>query len=120
MKLTDLARSSGDSKSPMSALWTLWSRFRSLETSGKTGETAGDTGETSKVSRRSYESVPDRLPLCACLHCCSKKPWSLFLAFFILLVILASSIDFLFGRIIEIKVFIRVRATDLLPAYPDS
>jgi len=33
---------------------------------------------------------------------------------------LAPSLGFLFGRIVEIKVFIRVRATDLLPASSDS
>jgi len=65
MKLSDLARTSSDSKSFVSALWTIWSRFRSPELAGKTGEAAGETGEatgetgeTAKVSRKSYESVP--------------------------------------------------------------
>jgi len=39
------------------------------------------------------------------------------LTFFLLLVSLASSLDFLFGRIVGINIFIRVRATDPPPAH---
>jgi len=63
---------------------------------------------------------PDRLLLCDFSHCCSKRPWSLFLSLFTVLVILGPLLPLLFGRIIEIKVFVRVRAKGLLLVFPDS
>jgi len=60
------------------------------------------------------------LPLCAFSHCYSKRPWTLFLGFFVVLAILGPLLPFIFGRIIEIRVFLRVRATNLLLAFPYS
>ena len=57
----------------------------------------------------------DHLPLCAFSRYCSERPWSLFLGFFVFLTILGPLLPFLLGRIIEIKTFVRVRATDLPP-----
>ena len=56
---------------------------------------------------------PYRLPLCAFSHSSSKRPWSLFLGFFVVLATLAPALNFLFGRIIVIDAFVSVRATDL-------
>jgi len=52
----------------------------------------------------------------ACHH--SKRPWSLFLGFFVVLTILGSLLPFLFGRIIVIETFISVRVPDLPPDIP--
>jgi len=49
----------------------------------------------------------------------SKRPWSLFLGFFVVLAILAPLLPFLFGRIMEIQTFITVRATDLPSCLPN-
>ena len=43
-------------------------------------------------------------------YCCSGRPWSLFVGFFVILAILGPLLPFLFGRIMEIKTFVRVRA----------
>ena len=99
MKLRDLARGSSNPTSFMPAFHIFRSRFRNLE--------------TSRRSRKSYESVPRLFFLLRPFsHCCSKRPWSLFLGFFIVLAILAPLLPFLFGRIVEIRVFVRVRTTD--------
>ena len=58
---------------------------------------------------------PDPLLFPAFSYCYSKRPWSLFIVFFVILAILGPTLPFLFGRIMEIKTFVRVRATDLLP-----
>ena len=57
----------------------------------------------------------DPLPLATFSHYSSKRPWSLFLGFFLILAILAPQLPFLFGRIVAIEVFISVRAADLPP-----
>jgi len=48
-------------------------------------------------------------------HIAAANDWSLFLGFF---VILAPSLPFLFGRVVEIMTFIRVCATDPLLVSP--
>jgi len=101
MKFRDLSRSSGNPTSPMSAFHIFRSRF-------------GNRG-TARQSRKTYEFVPDCLPLCAFSHRYSKRPWSLFLGFFVILAILAPLSPFLFGRIMVIETFIRVCTTELLP-----
>ena len=58
----------------------------------------------------------DHLPLRTFSHFISKRPWSLFLVFFLTLAILAPQLPFLFGRIVAIEVFISVRAADLPPS----
>ena len=54
-------------------------------------------------------SSPYRLLHCASSHFCSKRPWSLFLGFFVVLTILAPLLPFLFGRVMVIETYIRVR-----------
>ena len=46
---------------------------------------------------------------CAFSRCRSKRPWSLYLGFFVVLAILAAMLPFLFGRIVVIETFVRVR-----------
>ena len=46
-------------------------------------------------------------------YSCSKRPWSLFIGFFIILAILGPMLPFLFGRIMVIETLVRVCATDL-------
>ena len=48
-------------------------------------------------------------------HCCSKRLRSLLLGLFVVLAILVPVLPFLFGRIMGINTFVRVRATDLSP-----
>lgn len=43
-------------------------------------------------------------------HFCSKRPWSLFIGLFLVLAILGPLLPFLFGRIMIIETFTRVRA----------
>ena len=105
MKLRDLARSSGDPKSLMSAFHIFRSRFGNRE--------------TARRSRKSYEYAPHRLLLCLFSCCSSKQPWSLYLGFFTLLAILGPMLSFLFGRIMVIKTVVRVRATNLLLVLPN-
>jgi len=103
MKLRDLARSSNNPTSFMPAVYILRSRF--------------ENREASRSSRKSHESVPSRLPLCAFSHYSSKRPWSLFLVFFMVLATLAPLLPFLFGRIMGIETFVRVRTTDMPPCF---
>lgn len=59
----------------------------------------------------------DRLPLCTFSHCYSKRPWSLFLGFFVVLAILSPLLPFLFGRIMVIETFLRVCRTTNPPLF---
>ena len=70
MKLCDLARSSSNSATPLPAFHVFWSRSWNRD--------------PIRRSRKSYES----LPLCAFSHYRGKRPWSLFLGFFLVLAIL--------------------------------
>ena len=54
---------------------------------------------------------PDRPPLCPFSRCFSKRPWSLFLVFFVVIAILAPLLPFIFGRIVAIETFVSVRVT---------
>jgi len=105
MKLRDLARGSSSPTSFMPALYIFRSRLRN--------------GGTSRRSRKSYESVLDRLLFRAFSRCCSKRPWSLFLAFFVILAILAPLLPFLFGRIMRIETFVSVRTADCFVGFPN-
>ena len=53
-------------------------------------------------------------------HFHSKRPWSLFIGFFIFLAILGPLLPFLFGRIMVIETFTRVRATPSPPSLLSS
>ena len=99
MKLGDLARSSQTPTSFLSGFWILLSRFKSKNTSSD--------------SRGSYESVFISTSVPRHLTFCSKRPWSLFIVFFTVLAVLAPSLPFLFGRIMRIETFTRVRPTAL-------
>ena len=97
MKLRDLARSSRAGF--MSPFYIIWSRFCNRE--------------NDRRSRRSYEFVPRLSSALRLLMFCSKRPWSLFLGYFIVLTTLAPLLPFIFGRIIVIEVSFRVCLTDL-------
>ena len=103
MKLRDLARTSRNPTSFISALHIFRSRFGNRV--------------TSRCSRKSNESVPRSSFARVFSHCCSKRPWSLFLAFFVVLAVLGPLLPFLFGRVIDIKTFVSVRATHPLASF---
>ncbi|KAF9464263.1 hypothetical protein BDZ94DRAFT_1289419 [Collybia nuda] len=72
VKLKDLAANSGDSTSALAALRLLWDRYMY-------------TG-TSRRSRQQYD----------------RRPWSLFIGFFLLIIAVAASLPFVLGRIVVI------------------
>jgi hypothetical protein len=77
MKLRDLARNSQNPTSFLPAFRIFLSRFGNRE--------------TARCSRKSYD----------------KRPWSIFIGFFIVLAILGPLLPFLFGRIMVIETFVR-------------
>jgi len=105
MKLHDLAGGSRNSTSCLPAFHVFQSRFWNRK--------------TARRSRESYESVPRLPPLRAFSHFYSKRPWTLFLGFFVVLAILGPLLPFLFGRIVEIKPFVSVRTTGCLLTFPN-
>ena len=101
MKLRDLARGSGNPTSFMPAFHIFRSRFGNQE--------------TTRRPHTSHESVSYRLLLCTFSRHYSKRPWFLFLTFFVVLATLSPLLPFLFGRIMEIETFVSVRAAALPP-----
>jgi len=108
MKLRDLARSSGNSNSFVSALLAFRSRFRDRETTrtrspisalwaperpeGLLERPPGILKKLPSIRADHTSPSPDRLPLWGFSHPCSKKPWAPFLVFFITPAILAPSL----------------------------
>ena len=101
MKLRDLASGSNNPTSFVPALHIFRSRFRDRGISG------GRSRKSYEFVLRSFRSAPPNI------KCCSERPWSLFLVFFVILAVLAPSLPFILGRIVEIRVFVRVRTTNL-------
>jgi len=99
IKFRDLARNSRNPTNFLPALWILLSRLRSRE--------------TARDSRRSYEFVSDHPLFHTISYSCSKRPWSLFLGLFIVFAVLVPLLPFLFGRIMVIETFVRVRVINL-------
>ncbi|KAK0237139.1 hypothetical protein EDD85DRAFT_771192 [Armillaria nabsnona] len=82
IRLSDLAAPSRDPTSAWPALQLLWSRFM--------------YPGTARRERRYYD----------------KRPWSLAILFFLLNVILAASLTFIFGRIVNISTFVSHQHTE--------
>jgi len=105
IKFHDLARISRNPTNFLPALRILLSRLGNRE--------------MARNSRRSYEFVFRSSPVphnLIFLYSCSKRPWSLFLGLFIVLAVLVPMLPFLFGRIMVIETYVRVRVTDLPPS----
>jgi len=102
MKLRDLSRGSSNPTSFVPAFHILRYRFGNQE--------------ASRSSRKSYESVPISSRASPLLTFYSKRPWTMFLGFFVILAILSPLLPFLFGRIMDIETFVGVRAADLPPS----